>query len=274
MTAVVQTWSDDRPNAGRVFAAVFPHADDLSIFAAGTALKLLHEGYTGYLIKTTNDDKDSYDLSAAETVHRIDGEVREVVELLGLRKLYLLRLPEPPPRRAAVHRIAASAHHAVPAPARRHGHQLRPVGSLRGEPRPRDHRPGGGGRLLDGGPAARPPRARRPWPPAHHRAGQVLRRPRPAAHQPRRRHHTCRRAQAARRSPCIARRSTTCGAPTSTFTPTTRSATRSSCRRASSTTAAPRTGWEVWSCSTGSERAHDRLPRARRSPRAERLGTP
>lgn len=88
MTAAAESWSDDRPNAGRVFAAVFPHADDLSIFAAGTALKLLHEGYTGYLIKTTNDDKDSYDLSAAETVHRIDGEVRQVVELLGLRKLY------------------------------------------------------------------------------------------------------------------------------------------------------------------------------------------
>lgn len=85
---VLESWSDARPSEGRVFAAVFPHADDLSIFAAGTALKLLHEGYSGYLIKTTNDDKDSYDLSAAETVHRIDGETREVVELLGLTKLY------------------------------------------------------------------------------------------------------------------------------------------------------------------------------------------
>jgi LmbE family N-acetylglucosaminyl deacetylase len=84
----IETWSEGRPSAGRVFAAVFPHADDLSIFASGTALKLLHEGYTGYLIKTTSDDKDSYDLSAAETVHRIDAEVREVVDLLGLRKLF------------------------------------------------------------------------------------------------------------------------------------------------------------------------------------------
>lgn len=87
-TPAVETWSDDRPGEGRVFAAVFPHADDLAIFAGGTALKLLHEGYTGYLIKTTNDDKDSYDLSAAETVHRIDAETREVVAFLGLSKLY------------------------------------------------------------------------------------------------------------------------------------------------------------------------------------------
>jgi LmbE family N-acetylglucosaminyl deacetylase len=84
----VETWSDARPGEGRVFAAVFPHADDLAIFAGGTVLKLLHEGYTGYFIKTTNDDKDSYDLSAAETAHRNDAETRQVVEYLGLRKLY------------------------------------------------------------------------------------------------------------------------------------------------------------------------------------------
>lgn len=71
-----------------MFAAVFPHADDLAIFAGGTVLKLLHEGYTGYFIKTTNDDKDSYDLTAAETIHRIDSETRQVVEFLGLAKLY------------------------------------------------------------------------------------------------------------------------------------------------------------------------------------------
>jgi len=84
----VETWSDGRPHAGRVFAAVFPHADDLTIFASGTALKLLHEGYTGYLILTTDDDKDSYDLSSAETALRNDEESRRVADLLGLTKLY------------------------------------------------------------------------------------------------------------------------------------------------------------------------------------------
>ncbi|MEO8659560.1 MAG: PIG-L family deacetylase [Bryobacteraceae bacterium] len=44
------------PHAGKVLAAIQPHADDLPIFAAGVVLKLLHEGYTGYLIRTTNDD--------------------------------------------------------------------------------------------------------------------------------------------------------------------------------------------------------------------------
>jgi LmbE family N-acetylglucosaminyl deacetylase len=43
-------------HAGKVLAAIQPHADDLPIFAGGLVLKLLREGYTGYLIRTTNDD--------------------------------------------------------------------------------------------------------------------------------------------------------------------------------------------------------------------------
>lgn len=85
---IVERWSNERPHAGKVFAAIFPHSDDLSIFASGTVLKMLHEGYTGYFIKITNDEKDSYDLSIAETIYRIDQETREVVDFLGLEKLY------------------------------------------------------------------------------------------------------------------------------------------------------------------------------------------
>ena len=45
-----------KPHAGKVLAAIQPHADDLPIFAGGLVFKLLDEGYTGYLIRTTNDD--------------------------------------------------------------------------------------------------------------------------------------------------------------------------------------------------------------------------
>ena len=84
----VERWADDRPHEGKVFAAVFPHSDDLTIFAGGTVMKLLHEGYSGYFIKITNDEKDSYDLSLAETIYRIAQETLEVVDFLGLQKLY------------------------------------------------------------------------------------------------------------------------------------------------------------------------------------------
>lgn len=49
---VVEKEESGRPHAGKVLAAVAPHSDDISLFAAGTVLKLIREGYTGILIRT------------------------------------------------------------------------------------------------------------------------------------------------------------------------------------------------------------------------------
>ena len=38
-----------KPHAGKVLAAIQPHADDIPLFAGGLVLKLIQEGYTGYL---------------------------------------------------------------------------------------------------------------------------------------------------------------------------------------------------------------------------------
>src|SRR5689334_11964315 len=46
-----------RPHAGKVLAAIQPHSDDLALFSAGTVAKLVSEGYTGCLIRMTNDEK-------------------------------------------------------------------------------------------------------------------------------------------------------------------------------------------------------------------------
>jgi len=51
-----------------VLATIAPHSDDHSILAGGTIAKLIAEGYTGYLIRTSNDEKDSFDLSLGQTV--------------------------------------------------------------------------------------------------------------------------------------------------------------------------------------------------------------
>lgn len=75
-------------SAPRTFAAVFPHSDDLTIFAGGLVRTLVLAGATGYFIKITNDDKDSYDLSVGETVRRIEVETEQVAEALGLAKVY------------------------------------------------------------------------------------------------------------------------------------------------------------------------------------------
>jgi LmbE family N-acetylglucosaminyl deacetylase len=46
-----------KPHAGKVFAAVHAHLSDIPYFAAGLCARLMAEGYTGYLIRTTNDEK-------------------------------------------------------------------------------------------------------------------------------------------------------------------------------------------------------------------------
>jgi LmbE family N-acetylglucosaminyl deacetylase len=45
-----------RPHEGKVLLAVEAHSDDVPLFASGTVAKLIDEGYTGYLVRATNDD--------------------------------------------------------------------------------------------------------------------------------------------------------------------------------------------------------------------------
>ncbi len=65
---VIERPNADQPHRGKVLALIAPHLDDGPIFAGGTLAKLLSEGYTGYFIRTSNDEKDSYHLSLGETV--------------------------------------------------------------------------------------------------------------------------------------------------------------------------------------------------------------
>ncbi len=54
---VVERDQPGQPHKGKVFAAVHAHLDDVPYYAAGLCAKLISEGYTGYLIRTTNDEK-------------------------------------------------------------------------------------------------------------------------------------------------------------------------------------------------------------------------
>ena len=74
-----------KPHAGKVLAAIQPHSDDIPIFAAGTILKLLDEGYTGYLIRVTNDDMAGPG-SIGDTVLANERDNREVSRVMGFQK--------------------------------------------------------------------------------------------------------------------------------------------------------------------------------------------
>jgi LmbE family N-acetylglucosaminyl deacetylase len=76
------------PHQGKVLALITPHLDDGPIFAFGTIAKLLREGYTGYFIRTSNDEKDSYDLSVGETVLANERDARALVKATGLKNVF------------------------------------------------------------------------------------------------------------------------------------------------------------------------------------------
>jgi len=79
------------PHKGKVLAAIQPHSDDISEFAAGTVAKLIQEGYTGYMIRATNDDMGD-DVgqpgSIGENVLRNERENAEVARVLGLERSF------------------------------------------------------------------------------------------------------------------------------------------------------------------------------------------
>jgi len=76
-----------KPHAGKVLAAIQPHADDLPIFACGLVLKLINEGYTGYLIRTTNDDHTGPG-TVGEGVLANERDNFAVTKACGLKKSY------------------------------------------------------------------------------------------------------------------------------------------------------------------------------------------
>ena len=85
---VTERSNPGQPHRGKVLALITPHLDDGPIFAGGTLAKLLSEGYTGYFIRTSNDEKDSYHLSLGETVLANERDTARMVKTIGLKKSY------------------------------------------------------------------------------------------------------------------------------------------------------------------------------------------
>ena len=80
-----------QPHQGKVLLALQAHSDDIALEASGTVAKLIEEGYTGYLVRATNDDMgDSPGLGTAGTIgENVLGNERDtarIAELLGCRR--------------------------------------------------------------------------------------------------------------------------------------------------------------------------------------------
>jgi LmbE family N-acetylglucosaminyl deacetylase len=84
----IERVSEGQPHRGKVLAVIQPHCDDIPFYAAGTVAKLIYEGYTGYLIRTSNDDAAGAGASLGERVLNNEKDNAEVAKVLGLKKTY------------------------------------------------------------------------------------------------------------------------------------------------------------------------------------------
>src|SRR5262250_915647 len=90
--------AEGTPHKGKVLLAVQAHSDDIPLSAAGTVAKLVKEGYTGYLLRATNDDMgDAPGLGTPGTIgdHVLANQRdnAEVARVLGLKKVFDLNYP-------------------------------------------------------------------------------------------------------------------------------------------------------------------------------------
>jgi LmbE family N-acetylglucosaminyl deacetylase len=79
-----------QPHKGKVLLALQAHSDDIPLMASGTVAKLIEEGYTGYLVRATNDDMgDATGLGTAGTIgDNVIGNERdnaEIARILGCK---------------------------------------------------------------------------------------------------------------------------------------------------------------------------------------------
>lgn len=84
---------EGRPHSGKVLLALQAHSDDIPLYAAGTVAKLIEEGYTGYLLRATNDDMgDAPGLGTRGTIgDHVLGNERdnaEVARVLGCKRVF------------------------------------------------------------------------------------------------------------------------------------------------------------------------------------------
>lgn len=82
-----------KPHRGKVFAAIQPHCDDIPIYCGGLVLKMIDEGYTGYLITMSNDSMAGTGTSIGDIVLRNEKDTIEVSRRLECKEAVFLNYP-------------------------------------------------------------------------------------------------------------------------------------------------------------------------------------
>ena len=75
-----------------MLAAIQPHCDDVPIFAGGTVLKLIDEGYRGILINLSDDSMAGVGRSIGDITLTNENDTVEVAKRLGLDQVFFLKI--------------------------------------------------------------------------------------------------------------------------------------------------------------------------------------
>jgi LmbE family N-acetylglucosaminyl deacetylase len=89
----IERQQSGQPHKGKVLAAIQPHCDDIAIFAGGTVLKLINEGYRGVLIQMSNDSMAGAGSSIGDIVLKNERDTNETARRLGLTETYFFNYP-------------------------------------------------------------------------------------------------------------------------------------------------------------------------------------
>ncbi len=84
---VVERRQTGQPHKGKVFAAVHAHSYEVPHYAAGLCAKLIREGYTGYIIRTSNDQMGG-GLTIGENILNNEQEHLRMASLLGFKDVF------------------------------------------------------------------------------------------------------------------------------------------------------------------------------------------
>ena len=84
---IVEKDQAGQPHRGKVFAAVHAHLDDLPYYAGGLCAKLIAEGYAGYVIRTSNDEKVGGQ-STAQNILSNEQEHLRMARALGCKEVF------------------------------------------------------------------------------------------------------------------------------------------------------------------------------------------
>jgi LmbE family N-acetylglucosaminyl deacetylase len=76
-----------QPHKGKVFVAVHAHLDDLPYFAGGLCAKLIAEGYTGYIVRATNDEHSGGSTNAHNILSN-ESEHAKMAAVLGFKDVF------------------------------------------------------------------------------------------------------------------------------------------------------------------------------------------